>query len=119
MCYLSNLNSRQSLCISLSQVQLVLRHVELLHLIGSVYWYDVLKEDMVGVCFYYFNMSNHNHVTTTNPTLAIMPTFHPYALTQHEHTFAVTPRQMTIHIRTCTSGFINRCNYCVTQMNRW
>lgn len=45
MGYLSNFNRRQSLCISLSQVQLVLRHVELLHLVGSVNRYNVLKED--------------------------------------------------------------------------
>lgn len=45
VCYLSNLNSRQSLCIGLSQVQLVLGHVELLNLVGSVHGYDVLKED--------------------------------------------------------------------------
>lgn len=45
VCYLSDLNSRQSLCIGLSQVQLVLRHIELLHLVGSIYRYDVLKED--------------------------------------------------------------------------
>lgn len=45
VCDLSNLNSGQSLCIGLSQVQFVLRHVELLHLIGSVDGYNVLKED--------------------------------------------------------------------------
>lgn len=125
LCYLSNLNSRQSLCISLSQVQLVLRHVELLHLIGSIYWHNVLKEDnrllekALYVFFYYFNMSKHNHVKSKNPTLATMLTVHPYTLYQHEHMSVVTPGQMTVHIRTCTSVLINRCNYCGTEMNRW
>lgn len=72
--YLSNFNSRQSLCISLSQVQLVLRHVELLHLIGSVYRYNVLKEDnqlleKVGMCFL-FHVETLTSLTTMTKYLA-------------------------------------------------